>query len=319
MSVGWILCSNEQTGSSRIHGINLHKGLQSRNILSCLLRTPQGYIQHLEISKVELNILTNARFKIVIFQRVHGGKAVQLCRKLQNRGTLCGFFMADLFNVEMMKEVDFILTPSDFIRNHLIANGYKSDSIFVLPDAVETSRSIKKRYHQKDDSTEMIRVVWVGNANNWPAIIPLRKLFETCPDFEKYQLITISDHPQADIKWELESVWANILSCDIGIVPADITKPEALAKSNNRVTMFMALGIPVVCSPLPAYKTIIVNHKNGFIAETENDWKTCLYVLKDAKLRKIIGEAAYEDAHHKFNRENITTRLIEIFNGLLEQ
>lgn len=318
ISVGWILCGNEQVGSSRIHGINLHKGLLDLGVRSFLLRTPNGYVENLKINTIEKRLLEKSRFDVVIFQRVYGKSAVQICRQLRKNGTICAFFMADLFQNEMLDEVDIILTPSEYLRDQIISRGIESTKVFYIPDAVETPIFLRKKYYRNEDYSEKeIKVVWVGAEGHWHTLDPIRKLFRDHPKLSQYRLITISNHSKADIQWNLKRVWNDIISCDIGIVPVDLLKPESKVKSNNRVTMFMALAMPVVCSPLPSYIKLIEQGVNGFIASTIDDWALYLELLKDVSLRKKVGESGFEYAHREFNIEVISKQVHSVLKGLV--
>ncbi len=317
MMVGWILCGNEQVGSSRIHGINLHKGLLKAGIQSCLLQTPNGYVEKLELNKLERFFVTSAKFDIVIFQRVYDEKAIRLCRKLKKNGTLCGFFMADLFHADILEEVDFILTPSKYLKEYINKAGFQADKIFVLKDAVETPPSLVKNY-ESYDKKETIKLVWVGAQGHWETLSSIRRLLKEHDQLSCYELITISNHPEASINWQLETVWDNILACDVGIVPVNLLQPEFLVKSNNRITMFMALGIPVICSPLPSYCDVIEHGENGYIASRDDEWLKYLLELSDSQIRRRIGLNAHSFAHKHYNIRNTVSNLLSIFNTLKE-
>ncbi len=317
LSVGWILCGDETIGSSRIQGINLHKGLIDSGINSFLLSTPNSFVERLEMNRIEKTLLVNGNFDIVIFQRVYGKNAVNLCSKLRRKRTLCGFYMADIYANDMLYEVDFIIVSSEYLRQHIISAGINPEKVFFLPDAVETEPFFKKDYSGIEQiKNSKIKVVLVGNAGHWPAMDHMKELFNNNPDLENMELIVISNHPEADIQWQLNRVWNDIISCDIGLVPVDFNNPRSLAKSNNRVTMFMGMAMPVICSPIHSYVNLIKHGKNGFLATMDSQWVNHLHELKEPSLRKSIGETSYHYAHSEFSRKNITSQLIAIFEKM---
>ena len=62
-----------------------------------------------------------------------------------------------------------------------------------------------------------------------------------------------------------------INTIDIIIIPLDLSEGELIrhyAKTANRVTFAMSIGIAVVASPIPSYKLVIENGVNGYLAST---------------------------------------------------
>lgn len=310
-SIAWLLCSDINTGSSRIHGINIHKEMIRRNIKSYIIRTKKEFNEILDYNFLDKFLIEKSKFKYVIFQRVFGEKAVKLCKELQNNGTICGFIMADIFDNDMLEIVDFIIVPSEYLKEYLINNGIDADKIFYLPDAIETAPNLKKKHISKDN----IKIVWVGNEGHWETLNFIRKILRENPQLKNYELTTISSHKEATKKWNLNTVWDEILEKDIGIIPMDVSDENHLAKSNNRATMFMALGIPVVCSPLPAYLNIIENGVNGYIAQNEKEWIEYLSKLQDPILRQKIGDNAHKYAFQNFNIDLITSKFLGILQS----
>jgi len=127
------------------------------------------------------------------------------------------------------------------------------------------------------------------------------------------KLITIHEHPNADIPWKLETVYQELSKADIIIAPSNYKRQPC--KSNNRLTQAMALKKPVVCDSLPAYKNIIENGENGIICTTslEPEWCRNLIKLRDnSGLRKKIAENAFEISK-KYSLENISKQWLDLF------
>ena len=53
----------------------------------------------------------------------------------------------------------------------------------------------------------------------------------------------------------------------------------------------MAVGVPVVASPVGMNCEIVHNHENGFLAQNEDEWfKWLKLLIQQADLRKRIGK-----------------------------
>jgi hypothetical protein len=57
----------------------------------------------------------------------------------------------------------------------------------------------------------------------------------------------------------------------------------------------MALGLPVLASPLASYQEVIFSGCNGFICETLEDWGEGLHRLKNSEFRKMVWEHNQQD------------------------
>ena len=106
------------------------------------------------------------------------------------------------------------------------------------------------------------------------------------------RLFTLHEWDNADIKWELNSWLDHLRQADIVICPANYKiQPE---KSANRLTQAMALGKPVICSPLRAYLDVLNSHPGScLIADTPEEWKERLILLRDnPSIREEISKKA---------------------------
>jgi glycosyltransferase involved in cell wall biosynthesis len=100
--------------------------------------------------------------------------------------------------------------------------------------------------------------------------------------------------------WHPGRVYEFMEAADVGIIPVepsldahDEPVPTWQVKSENRLTMRMSVGLPVVASPVPAYAPVIEPVRvNGYIARTRRDWLDHLDELRDPARRKQVGRRA---------------------------
>jgi glycosyltransferase involved in cell wall biosynthesis len=297
IKIGWLLLGDINTGSSRIHGINIHNDLLARGIESVILQTNSPWNVNLTISSIEQEIILNAGFSVLIFQKVFGGEAVTFARRAQQKGIKTILLLADRYDVEMVTVVDQLVVTSVFLQEYLKSK-INTEPI-LLEDAIEVPESLSKCHSDKDN----VQLVWVGHSDNWKSLeIVYDSLERTCKG--SFSLKTISNHPEADVIWDLNTVFNEALTGDIAVIPA-LHNEWSLSKSNNRLTMFMALGIPVVASSIPAYQNIIETGVNGFLAEDGSDWLKYLNLLKDTTRRSQIARRARIEAFSMYNISKI--------------
>lgn len=202
------------------------------------------------------------------------------------------------FYLPMVKTADAVICCShELARKLRVFN----ENISVVEDAVEFTGS--KEHH--DNANRELRVGWIGMPEN----AHHAEKFRNFVTGSGYELFCIHNGPGAEAAWSQDSWVTDLLSCDIAIAPIDVELQPC--KSNNKITAYMALGLPVIASPLDAYKRVIRHSINGYIADSEEEWRHYLELLKDTALRKKIGQAARHSAM-RFRQKNIALKLARI-------
>ena len=78
----------------------------------------------------------------------------------------------------------------------------------------------------------------------------------------------------------------------------------------------MAMGLPVIASPVPAYKDIIVQGENGYLATTRDEWLACFEALRDPQRRSAVGRKARESVIHRYSKEEQALKLLAVLRLL---
>lgn len=309
MKIGWFLLGNENVGSSRIQGINIHNYFNKIGIKSIILQKNSIMKPCLTITMWQQLIILLSKYDVLIFQKIFDSKAMRFALLARKFGIKTIFLQSDLIETKMVKKVDAIVVSSEYLKRYY-DNKYGIKT-FLIEDAIEVNKNLfKKDYECK----EKITLIWVGHKDNWKTLDIIYQALEKIND-NSFCLKTISNHPDADIKWKLETVFQEILKGDIGVIPC-LSDEWSKAKSNNRLTMFMALGLPVIASAIPSYQKIINHGKNGFIAKNIDDWIKSLLILKDNKNREKIGLKGREDALNNFDIEIIGWKWVSFIKEL---
>jgi glycosyltransferase involved in cell wall biosynthesis len=304
--IGWILLGDETLGSSRIHGINIHNFLMANSVRSAVVQTNAWKTPNITASRWRQFKLLFSGINILIFQKVISQEAINLTKIVKKVGIKTILVQCDKVDTEMIRAVDQVVVTSDFLKEYYF-DTCKVRSV-VIDDALEIDTSLLKKHEEKS----FPEVVWVGHQDNWRTLELISGILrETHFPFK-----TISNHPDASVRWDLGTVYKEILGADIAVIPS-FADEWSLAKSSNRLTMFMGLGMPVIAAPVPVYKKIIVNGVNGFIAENSSDWIKYLHLLKDVELRKRIGTEARNCVIGQYGVDVIGKKWISLFRSLL--
>ena len=154
-----------------------------------------------------------------------------------------------------------------------------------------------------------LKVYWFGYGGSSYLAEELRPLIQSLG----MTLTTVHEWDTANVKWQRSTWLEEIKKADIIIIPTNYTKQPA--KSNNRLTQSMAIGKPVVCSPLDSYLRIEKENPGCCLfAKTAEEWRDCLTKLKDEQFRKAVSERALE-ASKKYSVEAIGTKWLKLFTN----
>ncbi|AWI25240.1 glycosyltransferase [Flavobacterium pallidum] len=294
--IGWIAGNplpDVNFPTYRIRAYNINKALRKTGFSSDLIH--------------DLSDFGVADYQMLAFFRAINETDYNLMKHYKTLGKKVVFDVAeDLFDYQsefpfylpMLELADTVICCSDKLAEKISAY---NQHVEVVEDAIENENTFKKDY----ENDGLLKVGWVGMPDNLHHPEALRPLIEACG----YELVIISKGEKADLEWS-ESGWQQqLLQCDIAIAPIDAEKQPC--KSNNKVSAYMALGLPVIASPLHAYQKIIRHGENGFIAENIPDWENTMRLLKDPSLRKKTGTAGRQSVL-RFRPENMALKLARI-------
>jgi glycosyltransferase involved in cell wall biosynthesis len=135
----------------------------------------------------------------------------------------------------------------------------------------------------------------------------------------------LTDRRIRRVSWDPVGVYRHLLEADVGIIPVDAESaaepadsvPSWMVKSENRLTLKMSVGLPVVASPIPSYEAVVQQGRNGFLARSEAEWWQHLEALRDPALRRRIGERARQSVHERYSMNEQARRLLAVLHGLL--
>lgn len=126
-------------------------------------------------------------------------------------------------------------------------------------------------------------------------------------------------------KWSYINLYPRFMASfdfDIGIAPL-VDNNFNRGKSNLRWLEYSALQIPTVASPLPDFKRVIDDGRNGFLANNTDQWIRKLTALVDehstrARCRETMGKSAFEFIKANFNANKTSSaylKLLRQYNG----
>lgn len=288
--------------SCRLQGYLIHDYLTAHGVESEIFLSPLYTLREFPWTTEHARLLADAMdAPIVLFQNLRSTSAKPIIEHMKARGITTVHVQCDYYpDNELQWLCDYIITTSTFLQNYFTESGIPTLRIIDPIEDVISREELTHRYETRR-STQNLKLVWVGHADNYEALDVLKRVLNK-PEYQDFTLTTISNHRDAAIKWELDTVTQHIRAADIGIVPTK-QGPFYEAKSQNRITLHMALGLPVVMGEILAYREVVTDGVNGLFATTEAEWQRALDLLRDPDYRRTIAENAYEQIVPQFTLE----------------
>ena len=119
--------------------------------------------------------------------------------------------------------------------------------------------------------------------------------------------------------WDVAALPDIAASCDVGVIPLDLSDGFAAAKPENKLLIMWQLGLPVVASATPAYRRTMAGAGLHDVCTTVDDWVDALSRLTDPAERAVAAErgAAYVETTHR--EERILEQWDELMLDLLQR
>ena len=171
--------------------------------------------------------------------------------------------------------------------------GQHSAQVEIIPtvvDAAATCRCLPVR-------SETIRIGWIGTPLNRHHLDSLYPAFSALAQERRFELVVVGLNEPLNwdlpgiryIKWNLAEEFDYFAHFDIGIMPLKDSR-FARGKCAFKLVQYMAAGLPVVASPVGANCEVVEQGRNGYLADTQEDWHSVLRTLiDDPELRRRMG------------------------------
>lgn len=293
---------------------------------------------------------------VAVFQKIRGPSVLAAMTALRKAGVGTVYCVCDFVDDTMAAAADATIVVTDFLKSLYRVDLH--DKIHVVHDGIENPHILAARFEQpgvpRQGSSHRAGFVTSHNVycipvievpprgwtveviGQFPADTSLAKQMQTVRWAvssagrlqEKASIIRCFMHPRIKHRaWDRSGVYATLSNCDVGIIPVDTSAslgthapaPAWKVKSENRLTLMMAIGLPVIATPIPSYEAVIQHGVNGFFATTAKEWLKCFELLRDATLRNVVGMAARKSVIERFSIERQAELFMAVVQGLIHR
>jgi glycosyltransferase involved in cell wall biosynthesis len=327
--------------STRIACLNLFPYLSAAGLAPEVRWEPSAPTEIPSTITVEA-LLGNSLPRVVVLQKIRGPAVVKVVRALRARGIRCIWCVCDIVDNEMVAETDATLAVTRHLRSlyapelqpriHVVHDGVEDESLVSASVADAAPRPTALLV----TSSELYELPVITLAPpGWRVRVVgryaesrrrrLREMLWSLGRSDVRRVIralpALCDPRISRIGWSKSRLAHAVTSAQIGIIPIEgvdsdrapgSSEPSWRVKSENRLTLLMAAGLPVVASPIPSYEEVVVHGVNGFLAASAADWRRHLHALRDPHLRQEIGARARAAVLPKFSKDLQAERFIAI-------
>jgi hypothetical protein len=349
IKIGFVLLSNSRApvASTRISALNMFPFLQRANFDPIIVFEPPEATETPNLAGLARRVLA-AGCEIVVFQKVHGPNAEAVARELSLAGVTTVYSVCDLVNAGMAQATNVTIVVTDYLRS--LYPPHLQSRIRVVHDGIERPEARKTEWRRDRGSRSFpLRAILVTGSDlhelpviadppEWlvtdivglyaPSARPLRRLREMRWKLKTRQtaaerlayLRFLANRRIRRIAWNPVDVYEVMRRADIGIIPIETSAapepgenaPRWRVKSENRLTMKMCVGLPVIATPIPAYEGVIEHGQNGFFARAREEWFQVLEQLREPRRRRDLGERAREAVVSRYSMEEQARKLIDV-------
>ena len=211
----------------------------------------------------------------------------------------------------IMRVAHTVVAGNDFLARHARQAGARH--VEIVPTAIDFARY---RDLPARAPGSALNVGWIGiplNAHYLSIIEPALRKTEGI----NLQVVggpvpaALAGIEAESFPWTEDSEISRIADFDVGIMPLADTTWER-GKCAYKLIQVMAAGKPVIASPVGANRQVVQHGVNGFLADTTEQWAEALSALKDADLRRRMGQAARQTVIDGYTTDVAGPRLAEI-------
>jgi len=271
----------------------------------------------------------NKDYKIVVFQKAFDEEHIELAQKLKDRGCAIIFDINVNYIEKKSEAVDYILEKQttnvkrmlELSDTVIVTSKYLLDiyskyntSTILIEESISNDLFKRKKKHTKRTPTKLL---YIGYAVKAKELLLIKGVLQRLhKEFDIKLLLICEKDPKLNIityefiKYNQKKLTKLLLEGDIKIAPRDITSGYNLGHTFTKIAYPMAVGLPVVASPVPSYKDRV-----AILCEDEDCWYERLKsLIESPEKRTKLGNSSREFIRENFTIEKIGKQYIKIFN-----
>jgi len=194
-----------------------------------------------------------------------------------------------------------------------------ADRVFVVPSTVDAEIYRPGPPHPAGGT---VVLGWLGSAGTLPYLERLGGVLEKVARKADFRLKVVSNRfpsfrgVEVERKpWKQDEEVSDLQSFDVGLLPLT-DDLWTRGKGHGKLFQYLAVGIPVVGSPVGVVGGTILDGVTGFLPKSKAAWEESLVRLaSDAGLCQRMGRAARKDFEERLSVQAVFPTLLQAIRG----
>lgn len=226
----------------------------------------------------------------------------------------------------LVSKIDIVMKFSNtvVVGNQYLAERAKlagAKNIIHIPTVIDVMRYPVLNFTQKPN---IVTIGWIGSPATQKYLLALKKVFLRLQDKVSFKLLLIGSSNEAEHQlegldvevkaWSEDKEVDDLRNIDIGLMPLQDGLWER-GKCGYKLIQYMALGKPVVASPV-GVNVELVTKDNGFLADTNEQWfEALLELVNNSVLRHELGLNGREKVESRYTLQSQAKHLHDALVG----
>ena len=322
------LIQGTDVAASRYRVLQYLPYLKEHGVQTTVSPFPKGFLKKLSIFKSARNFdilfIQRKRFSIpwLKYIRKNAKKIVyDFDDSVMNRNSKA-INPESKIRVRMFKNMinisDHVIAGNEYLKDNTLPY---TKNITIIPSPIDMTSYTQKEYSENNDT---LTLGWIGATGSIHYMEKMKPIFEAlgkkhdnlrlrivCDVFFDCKNITVDKK-----NWSEKDEVEDIKSFDIGLMPL-MDDPWSHGKCGLKILQCLAVGVPVVCSPVGINKEIVEDGVHGLLARTPEEWIEKIEILiNDHKLRERMGIEGRKKVIEHYSLDTNAPRMLKIFQQL---
>jgi glycosyltransferase involved in cell wall biosynthesis len=223
---------------------------------------------------------------------------------------------------DIARAMDAVVVGNTYLADYF---GRYCKNIYIVPTAVDLNRY--KLRPAGCERREKFVIGWTGLASNYKYVNLVEPvLHRFMQEHDRAELMLVSDFAWKSellptekvrfIPWSAENEATVLHSMSVGIMPLPDDE-WSRGKCSFKMLQYMAVGLPVVVSPVGMNRELLAKAEVGFAASTPDEWYEALERLYDDRpLQVKLGQAGRQVVERFYNADTVASELARIIKSL---
>jgi glycosyltransferase involved in cell wall biosynthesis len=223
------------------------------------------------------------------------------------------------FSERIVELCDGVIAGNQYIADHYRQQGART---WVVPTSIDTNVWRPPEEHERERAQWTIG--WIGSQSNLPYLYEIEEpLAAFLGQHDDAVLLVVCDREPAFkkiggrslryVRWSPQTEVGLVQEMNVGLMPLPLTE-WTRGKCAFKMISYMAVGIPVVVSPVGVNREVLEQAEVGLRADTADEWYDALRALyEDRALGSRMGAAGRMLVEERYSVNSNVGALARIF------